>query len=382
MTKIIITAFSVGSIWSSTIITNAYNKLRHDLHICRDVWIGDVHPFEAEGTISAMKAMLTCDVERLPPDYYLDKFRIDRPHKSMQAFRRCFRSQNIILRCDQEYEENCTKYNDYCYKRATNLTACFKTWMCPHRQTKDAFYRHIDCLLDQMHQLAPCLLNYTNSCRNSNIIATKVIRMRMRHARYLLKELPDVKFVHLIRDPRGMFLSQKSLNPELLSNISSIRALCDSMLDDVVERRSLEELYPDSFLQVRYEDMAADPHGTAANVYNHIGVHMPHRVTKWITANTGVKEQEITDSNNTILDINKRDIRGTSKSISAELLELVEYSTYKGNSTATAYSWMRMLSDKDHCAIANIQQCKTLIKLLNYKLPYNSPTCSDILYDS
>ena len=329
-----------------------------------------MQPFEAEGTVNAMKAIMTCGVEQLPLDYYLDTFRIDRPHLSMQAFRKCYRSQKYIVfprGCNSEFEKSCMNYNDACYRRAVNLTSCFKEWMCPHTQTKDAFYDHTRCLFDKMSRLAPCLVGYSMSCRKSSIIATKVIRMRMRYARYLLKELPDVKFVHLVRDPRGVFFSQKKISPRLLSNISSIRALCDSMLDDVVERRSLEELYPDSFLQVRYEDMSEDPHGTAANIYSHIGVPQPPLIKMWIADNTGVGNVEI--SNNNSSNITERDVSGSKAKRSST------YGTYRGNSTATAYSWLSKLSDSDHCVIDSIQQCKMLIKLLNYQLSDNSEKC-------
>ena len=262
-------------------------------------------------------------------------------------------------------------YTDACYRRAMNLTSCFREWMCPHTQTKDAFYQHIRCLFDKMDRLAPCLADYSKSCRKSSIIATKVIRMRMRYARYLLKEMPDVKFVHLVRDPRGMFLSQKSLNPKLMSNISSIRALCSSMLDDVVEMRSLEELYPDSFLQVRYEDMSADPHGIAASIYKHIGVPMTPLFTKWITDNTGVKYVDISDNKTSD---NKQHLLRESMQKRA-VKRTGTYTTYRENSTATAYSWLSKLSDTEHCAVVNIEQCTSLIKLLNYQLPNNFENC-------
>ena len=48
----------------------------------------------------------------------------------------------------------------------------------------------------------------TSRCKSSHAVAQKVVRMSMVEADLLLSRDPDVKIIHLLRDPRGSLLSR------------------------------------------------------------------------------------------------------------------------------------------------------------------------------
>ncbi|XP_042858541.1 carbohydrate sulfotransferase 5-like [Penaeus japonicus] len=106
-----------------------------------------------------------------------------------------------------------------------------------------------------------------NTCLMNTNIVIKVIRMRVKWLDTLLSDGESgIKVIHLVRDPRGSFLSLKKQvmaqrNPE---------EWCPAILQDVKLLNFTKSRFPDSFTSVKYEDFCRDPEGVATNLWKFI----------------------------------------------------------------------------------------------------------------
>ncbi|XP_063593164.1 carbohydrate sulfotransferase 5-like [Penaeus indicus] len=120
------------------------------------------------------------------------------------------------------------------------------------------------CVLESGERVLDCL---RNTCLQNTNIVVKVIRMRVAWLSSLLSEGDSsVRVVHLVRDPRGAFLSlqrqgMKQKNP---------REWCPAILQDVKLVNETKHRFPDSFTSIKYEDFCRDPKGVAASLWKFI----------------------------------------------------------------------------------------------------------------
>jgi len=125
----------------------------------------------------------------------------------------------------------------------------------------------------QQRKLARCLMPLVSKCRRSDIIATKVIRLHMRFVDRLMSDDPDLRLIHLVRDPRAMVESwrklaarRRRLSPKQMQ--LNVRLICQRMMTDCRIRRQLESKYPHRILLLRYEDLVMSADAVIQNVYN------------------------------------------------------------------------------------------------------------------
>lgn len=95
----------------------------------------------------------------------------------------------------------------------------------------------------------------------------------------LAEQFPDAKFIHLSRDPRDLFPSTIKLWSSL-DRIQALHSADDSDLDEYVIEclsrmyRSFHQvrssLGPGRLMDVRYEELAADPVGTVESIYRQL----------------------------------------------------------------------------------------------------------------
>ena len=78
-------------------------------------------------------------------------------------------------------------------------------------------------------------------CKSSQAVVQKVVRMSMAEADLLLSRDPDVKIIHLLRDPRGSLLSRMHFSGykgtgEMHSNHTY---LCRRLMDDLKTSKNI-----------------------------------------------------------------------------------------------------------------------------------------------
>ncbi|XP_060062624.1 carbohydrate sulfotransferase 1-like [Ylistrum balloti] len=114
-----------------------------------------------------------------------------------------------------------------------------------------------------------CLMKYINLCSKDDSIVSKIPRISISLASKILNKLPNLKIIHLLRDPRAIMNSRKKYDwtPVPGGAIS----LCNKMTDDFRESHEVKILYPGRLLTVFYEDMVTDPLKTIGAMYNFSG---------------------------------------------------------------------------------------------------------------
>ncbi|CAH1780260.1 unnamed protein product [Owenia fusiformis] len=129
-----------------------------------------------------------------------------------------------------------------------------------------------------------------NNCMKSSIITVKTILLRMSVTKSLLRHHPQLKIIHLVRDPRGILMSRwKTFTNYGVINATLIereaRELCAKMLTDIELRDEISKKYKTTFFPLRYEDLAEDPLSHANEIYRFVNISFHDNVKEWLTKN-------------------------------------------------------------------------------------------------
>ncbi|XP_064615781.1 carbohydrate sulfotransferase 1-like [Liolophura sinensis] len=125
-----------------------------------------------------------------------------------------------------------------------------------------------------------CLPGLIQRCKSSKTIVVKTIRVHMTLAEELLKVIPDLKIVHLMRDPRGMACSLQ--RKQCRGSLANVNDMCARLTTDVLRRRALAHVHPESVCSVKYEDIIQTPLRTVMNMFKFLGLVFHSDVAKWI----------------------------------------------------------------------------------------------------
>jgi len=124
----------------------------------------------------------------------------------------------------------------------------------------------------RLKTLTKCLVPLVEKCQHSDVIAVKVIRLHMSYADKLLSDDPDLRLIHLVRDPRGLVEAWRKVAPKRSRSKIHMRLnallICRRMLTDCRIREQLELKYPRRILLVRYEDLVTAADTVLSDVYN------------------------------------------------------------------------------------------------------------------
>ncbi|XP_033744283.1 carbohydrate sulfotransferase 1-like [Pecten maximus] len=114
-----------------------------------------------------------------------------------------------------------------------------------------------------------CLMKYLNLCPTYGSVVSKIPRLSVSLAVKLLEMLPNLKIIHLLRDPRAIMNSRKHLRwtPVPGGAIS----LCNKMTDDYLASQKAQIAYPGRLQIVFYEDIVTQPLETLKTIYNFAG---------------------------------------------------------------------------------------------------------------
>jgi Sulfotransferase family len=155
--------------------------------------------------------------------------------------------------------------------------------------------------------MSKCVPKLRNVCNNSTLRAAKTVRATMLSMAILLAADPDVRVIHLLRDPRGVASSRREAHDESVigrfamtgrgvgggvKNASSaaIRreagVYCRTAATDIRVRRALEAKYPGRILTLYYENVVGDLLAHADAVYRFLGESgAPTETRTWVAQN-------------------------------------------------------------------------------------------------
>ena len=161
---------------------------------------------------------------------------------------------------------NCTERCEvnYCYKRP-------EVCVCPSPHEIVVTERNSVVVL------------FRANCAVRPLRVAKVVRASMLSMKPLLDWLPDLRVIHLIRDPRPVVLSRlgfhasaRGIFSESTDNLSEriIREAsiyCRQVVTDIRWRQRLERQYPGRLYSLTYEQLVDNPVERASDIYRFIG---------------------------------------------------------------------------------------------------------------
>ena len=126
------------------------------------------------------------------------------------------------------------------------------------------------------------------ACRSHRHVAIKTVRMP--DIKYLKRIVSDsnlnVKIIHLIRDPRAVFLSRAS-TPDV---DDMHHDECDEMENNLNYWKNTPNWLKGHHMLLRYEDLAEDPVSLTEKIYSFLGLKVPETVKMWLRYNTNWNE--------------------------------------------------------------------------------------------
>ncbi|KAH3739758.1 hypothetical protein DPMN_046445 [Dreissena polymorpha] len=182
-----------------------------------------------------------------------------------------------------------------------------------------------------------CLRRAHEQCLASNIIILKLIRLRMRQAISLLPFFPNMKIVHLVRDPRAIVSSRQvvGLNNSIgFTEKDLIVELCSQIHIDLSDTKFLMRLNPKMIKLVQYEDLAEDPSKVTKDLYEFAGLKFDDKIERFVKNQT------------------QANIDGCS------------FCTQRKNSTVASLRWRFRISFNDSQHIFN--SCREIMSILGY----------------
>ena len=137
-----------------------------------------------------------------------------------------------------------------------------------------------------------CIREMGNTCRRKSLRALKTVRSTMESIEILIShhvvDVRQLRVIHLMRDPRGQY-SSKNKSVEFHTCRRIMNAFCQRMEKDLLLLRQLKNIYPNSFMELHYEDLALKPLKTAESIYQFVlnrKMSVPNEVMEWFQKNT------------------------------------------------------------------------------------------------
>ncbi|KAK8391954.1 hypothetical protein O3P69_017516 [Scylla paramamosain] len=121
-------------------------------------------------------------------------------------------------------------------------------------------------------------------CKDASFRLVKTIRARKSHVLPWLLLREDIKVVHLVRDPRGILNSVSHGGNIWTDRNRDAVYQCTSLSEDL----DLEQLGPQRYLRMRYEDLVDKPLEETTRVFSFMGVPVSSSVLTFLKEHTGM----------------------------------------------------------------------------------------------
>lgn len=120
-------------------------------------------------------------------------------------------------------------------------------------------------------------------CLTSKYIVIKTIRFSMENMRFLLEKNPNIKIIHLLRDPRATIRSEIFMGVGRWQDIVNVsRTLCGRIMEDIEMFKIFQKDFPNRILRIRYEDLSRYPIDTSKLMYSFAGMEYTDNVRQYV----------------------------------------------------------------------------------------------------
>ena len=143
-------------------------------------------------------------------------------------------------------------------------------------------------------------------CRDSAILLAKTVRLHGARLEDLANKVPDLQVVHIVRDPRGVSASLQAQQEEWGGRTG--QTYCQQVWADMALG---EQLGPDRYIRVRYEDLAEDPLAVLQRIGTFTGVPLTQEVREAVAERMGGKVRRSGRTENTLAATNSTDYYST-----------------------------------------------------------------------
>ncbi|XP_045172311.2 carbohydrate sulfotransferase 1-like [Mercenaria mercenaria] len=162
-------------------------------------------------------------------------------------------------------------------------TLSLKTGLNRHFMKYKSMFHHCS----KKYICKSCLQMAIRSCHKTPLVALKFIRLRMKEIAKLLHFYPNMKIVHLVHDPRGIFNSRMNSKAITANNYqTSVQLVCINITEDVKSSKNIQQTYPDKVKILHYEDLAECPLETARSLIEFVGLKFVKSVQNHIEQQT------------------------------------------------------------------------------------------------
>ena len=152
------------------------------------------------------------------------------------------------------------------------------------RSSDDRFKSFYNCVGTELHKVDSCLHIIQNLCNHSLVRITKVIRMSVDIVLEILEKIPNLKIIHLLRDPRAIINSLQQMHFHFNTRRKA-QILCDYMKQNIIAFEEIAKMYRKQTATVFFESLANDPIGMTEKLYDFIGVATTNNVISWVKKN-------------------------------------------------------------------------------------------------
>ena len=101
----------------------------------------------------------------------------------------------------------------------------------------------------------------------------------------MLEEIPGLKIIHLVRDPRATLTSQSRFgmcNQKYGGQFGCTEKVCSKVEDNIREEKSIAREYPGRIQTLMYEDLASNPIETSKKLFKFIGTTFSKAAEEYI----------------------------------------------------------------------------------------------------
>jgi len=182
------------------------------------------------------------------------------------------------------------------------------------------------------------LFKASSECAKKKVHAIKTIRIcDSAWLENIILEVPNLKIIHLVRDPRGLAASRLKLHKNL-PVLKNITAECDNQLNththvQRTKSNQVKTFLEKNLLEVRYEDMARDPIKITKEVFDFVGLDYSIDMDKYLRNVHGAKD----NLDESIEIVSNRD------SMLRQKRFVNPFGTVRKNSSAVSESWRQYL---------------------------------------
>ncbi|XP_062574774.1 carbohydrate sulfotransferase 1-like [Saccostrea cucullata] len=153
-----------------------------------------------------------------------------------------------------------------------DLTALTDPFIAIHTPEHMEYYQ---CFEDNMNRsmsliesVKDCVDFLNAQCLTAKTRTIKTVRMSMSMAEKLLKWLPDLKVIYIIRDPRGILNSQFEQHVTEVKNMSfTVKNVCDAIYSDSSHLTQMEVYLKSRIKSIIYENLCQNPLKLVPEIY-------------------------------------------------------------------------------------------------------------------